>query len=165
MSYDNGYITMVLPEKFDAREFATDAYQFKPKSRKRDVRIRQRRQFDAMKKAGALTPYFRNQNVLVQQMCFSKQQASDYIIRTAGELLLRQGFTPKRVFVGRKQFMELANVALPQTFGSFDFGLDVRFQASTPKWSSDDNYSSYVKWFSFNIVVEVIPWMDGVLVI
>ncbi len=41
----------------------------------------------------------------------------------------------------------------------------MRFQTSTPKWGSDDEYQSRVVWHSFNIVVEVIPWMDGVLVI
>ncbi len=165
MSRELAYVSMVLPERFDIRQFIA-GYDFKPKAKKRVIRDRQTREFKRLKKEGALTYHMAEQRVVVQHAYFTKQRAADWIIQKAGDLLLREGFTPRRVFVGRKQFMELANVALPQAFGSFDFGLDMRFQTSTPQWAREDNdYRSHVCWHSFNIVVEVIPWMDGVLVI
>lgn len=166
MSYRKEYIQMCLPEKFDYSQNLA-GYNFKPKGRKRAVRDRQKQQYEALQRQGCLEPHFDMQKVVVSYVTISKALATKVLIEKAGDILIREGFRPRRVFVGRAEFREMSNGMMPQYphIGPFSFDFRMDFQRRQTRTPMDSPYLSEIIADWLDITVEVIPWMDGVLVI
>lgn len=128
----------------------TDAYDIKPVGR---LAWLQRLCFKIMKRTGAARIHFDKRH-LVTCVSIDREKVTREIVALASIQLHQMGKRPTRILVGRPQFKNFVADVDNLRMGPFQFDIQLK-QAS--------EYGSGVTLFS--IPVEVIPWMDGVLVL
>ncbi len=113
-----------------------------------------------LNRTGCVKQHF-DKNQLVKSVVIDKDKAATEIIRLAEDQLSRfRSERPKKILMGGEQFRSLLNEPSIQNMQRFSF--DVQFSQSRPR-REDEPYSTGTT--VFNVPVDVIPWMDGVLVL
>ncbi len=155
---DSRYIRMSFMEPCGFEKIATEAFEINPKKHKWIADLA----MWTLRKIGALHPHF-DQKQLVRNVAIDTEKAALQIIRQAGHQL-NLGYHRKieRILMGRKEFDELVGGAAPMMWGKPHF--DIQLQMQEPaKNKPMGRYESTLR--VMNVPVEVIPWMEGILVL
>lgn len=113
---------------------------------------------------GGAESYFAKQLLTSKVVVVKQADVTEYICRLAEKQLKALGRRPQRVFMGMIQFEEIVHNAGPGLF-AYPFSFEARFFG--PRDIQRQSVSEFDRGglTAFNVPVEVIPWMDGVLVI
>lgn len=107
------------------------------------------------------TTHHFDRKLVVRQVMIDPTKAAKEIVRMAYNQLSELGRRPERILVGRKQFYDIAS----EVDFSNPFYFDIELQEPI-KRQADDVWSHYcTRYKVYNVPVQVIPWMDGVLVL
>lgn len=114
-----------------------------------------------LKKTSCLVPHF-DKSQLVTEVAIDREKATREIVRmAAGQLNLMTGKRPQRILLGRQQFYEIATTEVDIRY-SFEFCIELA-EPSRVERDPWGQYTSRLRLFS--LPVQVVPWMDGVLVL
>jgi|SRR5579864_343354 len=105
-----------------------------------------------LRKTGCASSHFDREQV-VKSVCIPADKAAIDIILLAEGQLRTVGERPNRIVIGRKQFEEIVSSEMPLLCRNFSFEINIT------------QSSRYTRMTRFGVPVDVIPWMDGVLVI
>ena len=113
-----------------------------------------------LRKTRGLVAHF-DKEAVYRRVYIDRDEAARKIILMASEQLVNMtGKKPSRILVGRKEFNELISDsnAVP-IWNSFEFSIELKEQTA-------EDYSPYrTSLRLFEVPVQVIPWMDGILVL
>ena len=111
---------------------------------------------------GCVHPHF-DRNQLVRNVAIDTGKAAEEICRLAKHQLALIDWKPERVLLGRPQFDAI--VGNPENFRRpFGFEIELaRRENSSPKDEWRRYYDPGIT--IFRVPVQVVPWMDGVLVL
>ena len=102
-----------------------------------------------MIRKGIITAYL-SKEMLVESVCFDTENFSrNLMIELDRHVLLQTRRHVSRVFMGRKQFMELASAPMPEMWP-----VPITF---------DTSLCGYPSYQAYGVEIVVIPWMDGIL--
>ncbi len=160
---DKEPIVMIFMEPMGFEKIPTDAWDvFVPAKSKKWSRwgLLQKACWWFLNKTHCVHPHFDSKQ-LVRRVVIDREQATSRIVEMAEhQLRMFQHDRPKRILMGGEQFAKLAGE--PIGMSPFHFNMELARSIPLPR-GEDDRYRTDIEYFS--IPVEVIPWMDGVLVL
>lgn len=124
----------------------------------------QRLCFKILNMSGGLRPHF-DAFQIVQEVVIDPDQTADKIYRMAADqLAMLRDEPPKRILLGRKEFMSLHQALGDiRSVAYFSFELDYYKEE---RYRTNDPYRPYqTRRTLYKVPIEVIPWMEGVLVL